>query len=96
MKMNYKGRIIDIDDRILKCDRENRNQIINEQFIHYAIAISTPTDFPENQLSDAEIKKMVESSIISDIGDILGYDLWKKYGINAYEDENGEVIWNDL
>lgn len=93
MVFDYKDKEINIDDRILQGDKDCRNQNIDEQFIHYAVAISTDDDFPEESLTAQEIGKIVETLIIADIGDIVGYEYWKKYGINAWEEDDGEIIW---
>lgn len=93
MVFDYKGKKINIDDRILQGDKDCRNQIIDEQFIHYAIAISTDDDFAEGSLTAQEISKIVETLIIADIGDIVGYEYWEKYGINVWEGNDGEIVW---
>ena len=94
MIFKYDDMDIKIDDRILQGDKEFRDQIIDEQFIHYAISISFSNDFPKETLTLQEISNIVEKLIIADIGDIIGYEYWEKYGINAYENEDGEIVWN--
>ena len=92
MVYRYNNMDIDIDDRILQGDKDCRNQVIDEEFIKYAISISTDDDCDTDKLTAEEIKKIVETLIIADIGDIIGYDYWQRYGLTARETD-GNVVW---